>query len=140
MFRFKCVAGPDRVLLFILIGEKQIEKLPFLCDIVLQHIEFLSLELDPRFLPVCQVKESEKFTELLYPSNVSIDGDKENILVSDTGHNRLLLLSRSLERRVKIFSFSLFKYFEISCKTRIFLNSLNSNIFLIYMNVYFCFF
>lgn len=103
MFKFKYVTGPDRTLLFVLIGEMQIAKLPFLCDFVLQYFKSISLELDTHSLPISEVIENEKSTGLLYPGNVSTDG--ENILVSDTGHNRLILLSRFLEKKVRIYIF-----------------------------------
>lgn len=90
------IVGPCHTLLFVLVGEQQIEKVSFLCHHILNYFESCTVKLDLCPLPIFEMEEPKpNQAGLLFPGNISTNGDC--IIVSDTGHNRLLLMSRHLE-------------------------------------------
>ncbi|GIY70286.1 NHL repeat-containing protein 2 [Caerostris extrusa] len=85
------ITSPAHHVLFYLVGEVQIEKLLYLCHQTLNYFTTNYTLLNTSPLPLKLTEESIKSSSLLYPSGISTHGT--SVIVSDTGHNRLLLLS-----------------------------------------------
>ncbi|GFT81609.1 NHL repeat-containing protein 2 [Nephila pilipes] len=85
------ITSPSHRVLFSLVGEVQIEKLNYLCHQTLNYFKANNISLNTNPFPLTHFEEYRAMNSLLYPSGISTCGS--SIIVSDTGHNRLLLLS-----------------------------------------------
>lgn len=88
------IIGPSHKLLFILVGETQINKLSFLCKIIKKFYDFTGEVLDSKSIPLSPVENPIK-DGILYPGNISTNN--ELLAVSNTGSNLILLMTRSLK-------------------------------------------
>ncbi|XP_055942535.1 NHL repeat-containing protein 2-like [Argiope bruennichi] len=84
------ITSPSHQILFSLVGEVQIEKLNYLCHQVLKYFKTKNTLLNTNQLQLTLLENNKETESLLFPSGISTCG--KSIIVSDTGHNRLLLL------------------------------------------------
>ncbi|GFY56711.1 NHL repeat-containing protein 2 [Trichonephila inaurata madagascariensis] len=85
------ITSPAHHVLFSLVGEAQIEKLNYFCQQTLNYFKINNISLNISPLSFMHSEEYRRMNSLLYPSGISTCSS--SIIVSDTGHNRLLLLS-----------------------------------------------
>ncbi|XP_054713726.1 NHL repeat-containing protein 2-like [Uloborus diversus] len=85
------IIGPSHEILFALVGESQIDKISFLYDCLLEYYKIRQITLNLIPFPTSTLQEPK--TKLLYPGNVS--SHEELIVISDSGHNRLLILEEN---------------------------------------------
>ncbi|PRD32084.1 UNVERIFIED_CONTAM: Nhlrc2 [Trichonephila clavipes] len=88
---FQMVKRPAHHVLFSLVGEAQIEKLNYFCQQTLNYFKIKNISLNINPHSFMHSEEYRRMNSLLYPSGISTCSSF--IIVSDTGHNRLLLLS-----------------------------------------------
>ncbi|GFX66800.1 NHL repeat-containing protein 2 [Trichonephila clavipes] len=85
------ITSPAHHVLFSLVGEAQIEKLNYFCQQTLNYFKIKNISLNINPHSFMHSEEYRRMNSLLYPSGISTCSSF--IIVSDTGHNRLLLLS-----------------------------------------------
>ncbi|GBM78153.1 NHL repeat-containing protein 2 [Araneus ventricosus] len=85
------ITSPSHQILFSLVGEVQIKKLSYLFHQTLNYFKMKNTLLSTNQLQLTLLEGHKETESLLFPSGISACG--KSIIVSDTGHNRLLLLS-----------------------------------------------
>ena len=84
------LVSPTGRMLYVMIGETLVHKIPQLIDHVLRYYRERELIL-PHALPVCPGSVAEA-SYLKYPGKIHIDSESGLIFVSDTSHHRIVVL------------------------------------------------
>lgn len=88
------IIGPESQLLFLLVGEKAIEKrLQFYLDVCLEHLEIRSkLSANKALLPISLLKNSARSDLLYFPTKIAISPSNSRIAIANTLRHSIIVI------------------------------------------------
>ena len=79
--------------LYYIVGEGHADLLFEFVDLALEHYHSQG-QISPHSLPLCLEKDKQRETPLHFPGKIHVGPGPNQLVVSDTGHHRLLVLDR----------------------------------------------
>ncbi|XP_077992796.1 NHL repeat-containing protein 2-like [Glandiceps talaboti] len=87
------IVGPEGEVLLILAGEGNREKLMDFIGIAVECYKAKG-QLSNHSVPIALIKDSLPPTPLSFPGKITLDSSNDNLVVSDSGHHRILIVSK----------------------------------------------